>query len=204
MLSLTFDGRVAKGLRKLSKIPGMPFSMVFPLRPPRAFLRQGQKAQRPSISYLDIKCLATPREIRLGPLSAAWALALAAGTCPEAGAGRGRAGGAQSPGNGSVAPGPVLTHLQFAGFLLSVHIIHHHQLSVHGCLRAAGAFSLLCHCGLEGHVCLERTVLSQPGLCPPPSPGATVTSCAQLRGVATWSGAIRHSGSVGPPGWRGQ
>lgn len=89
MLSLTLDGRVAKGLRKLSKIPGMPFSMVFPLRPPRAFPRQGQKAQRPSFSYLDIKCLATPREIRLGPLSAAWALALAAGRAQRRGWGGG-------------------------------------------------------------------------------------------------------------------
>lgn len=76
---------------------------------------------------------------------------------------------------------PVFTHLKFPGTLLSLHIIHHHQISVHRSLRAVSAFSLLCYCGLEGHMGLERTVMSEPGLRPHPSAGQRLIaapSCA--------------------------
>lgn len=76
---------------------------------------------------------------------------------------------------------PVFTHLKFPGTLLSLHVIHHHQLSVHRSLGAVRAFPLLCYCGLEGHMGLERTVMSEPGLSPHPSAGQRLTavpSCA--------------------------
>lgn len=86
---------------------------------------------------------------------------------------------------GVVLLGPVCTHLKFSSFLFSVYVVHHHQLSVHRSLRAVGAFSLLCYCGLEGDMCLERTVMSEPGLCSHPSAGEGVTdsctfSCPQV------------------------
>lgn len=70
---------------------------------------------------------------------------------------------------GATLPESVFTHLKLTDFLLSVHIIHHHELTVYRSLRAVGTFSLLCYRGLEGDVCLERTVVSQPGLAPPTS-----------------------------------
>lgn len=55
-----------------------------------------------------------------------------------------------------IVPEPAGTHLQFPGLLFSADIIQHHQLSIHGSLGAVGAFSLLCYCGLEGDMCLQR------------------------------------------------
>ena len=97
---------------------------------------------------------------------------------------------------GASLPESVFTHLKLTDFLLSVHIVHHHELTIDRSLRAVGAFSLLCYRGLEGDVCLERTVVSQPGLGPPPSPGEELTA-APSRAHRWRSRAILHPGSIG-------
>uniref|UniRef100_A0A8I4A1X6 DNA/RNA-binding protein KIN17 n=1 Tax=Callithrix jacchus TaxID=9483 RepID=A0A8I4A1X6_CALJA len=59
-------------------------------------------------------------------------------------------------------PETVCTHLQFTSLLFSAHVIQHHQFPVYRSLPAVGAYSLLCYCGLEGDVSLERTAVSGP------------------------------------------
>lgn len=57
----------------------------------------------------------------------------------------------------AVLPEMVYTHLKLTSLLFSVHVVHHHQLSIHCSLRAIGTFSLLCYCGPEGDMSLEVT-----------------------------------------------